>query len=119
MNTIRAEHPEWFDDEMEERVSSLVRESFEAEKSIIEWIFEEGELSYITVEETVEYIKNRFNTGLEQAGFNKEFVIDESLLDRTEWFDIQNSSTMQVDFFTKRPPNYTKFSKSFDEDSLF
>jgi ribonucleoside-diphosphate reductase beta chain len=119
VNTIRAEHPEWFDDEMEERVSSLVRESFEAEKSIIEWIFEEGELSYITVEETVEYIKNRFNTGLEQAGFNKEFVIDESLLDRTEWFDIQNSSTMQVDLFTKRPPNYTKFSKSFDKDSLF
>lgn len=119
VNTIRKEHPEWFDDDLNDRVHNLVLQAFEAEKGIIEWIFEEGEFSYLTKDEVVEYIKNRFNKGLTQAGFNEVFDIDENLVDRTEWFDIQNASTMHTDFFAKRPVNYTKFSKSFDEDDLF
>jgi len=57
--------------------------------------------------------------GLEQAGFKKSFEVDEKLLERTEWFDLQNASTMHTDFFSKKPVNYTKNSKSFNEDDLF
>lgn len=119
VNIIRREHPEWFTDELTERIQRLVWQAFEAEKSIVDWIFEEGELVYLPKKEVIEYIKNRFNSGLEQAGFNKVFQVDESLLENTRWFDLQNSSTMHTDFFAKRPVNYTKFSKSFTEDDLF
>lgn len=119
VNTIRKEHPEWFTEELNERVKELVLEAFEAEKGIIQWIFESGNLDYLTEEETIEYIKNRFNTGLTQAGFSEVFDINEELLKRVSWFDLQNKSTMQTDFFSKRPVNYTKFSKSFSEDELF
>jgi ribonucleoside-diphosphate reductase beta chain len=119
VNIIRKEHPEWFDEDLNDRVEFLVQEAFEAEKSIVEWIFEEGDFDYLTTEEVVEYIKNRFNMGLEQAGFKKSFEVDEKLLERTEWFDLQNASTMHTDFFSKKPVNYTKNSKSFNEDDLF
>lgn len=119
VNEIRKENPEWFDDELNERLQRLVWQAFEAEKAIIDWIFEGGDFDYLSKDEVIEYIKNRFNMGLEQAGFQKVFNVDEKKLERTSWFDLQNQSTMHTDFFSKRPVNYTKFSKSFDEDSLF
>lgn len=119
VNTIRSENPEWFDEELEERLYSLVLEAFDAEKDIVDWIFEEGELPYLSRDEVVEYVKNRFNMGLTQAGFKPAFTVDDKLIERTTWFDLQNSATAHTDFFAKRPPNYTKFAKSFDEDELF
>ncbi len=119
VNEIRKEHPEWFTDELEERVQRLVWQAFEAERSIVEWIFEGGEFDYLSKASVIEYIKNRFNIGLEQSGFNKVFPVNESLIEGTQWFDLQNQSTMHVDFFSKKPVNYTKFSQSFDEDELF
>lgn len=119
VNEIRKEHPEWFTDELEERIQRLVWQAFEAERSIVDWIFEEGELEYLSKNSVIEYIKNRFNMGLEQAGFNKVFPVNEALIENTVWFDVQNTSTMHSDFFSKKPVNYTKFSKSFDADELF
>lgn len=119
INVIRKEHPDWFTDELNERLHKLVFQAFDAEKDIIDWIFEEGEFDYLTKAEVIEYIKNRFNIGLEQAGFPSMFAVEESLLKNVDWFDLQNSSTMHTDFFAKRPVNYTKFSKPFDEDDLF
>lgn len=119
VNTVRKEHPEWFDEEMSNRIHDLVLESFEAEKTIIDWIFEEGDFDYLSKEEVIEYVKNRFNTGLKQCGFNKIFDINSDLLTNVSWFDLQNSSTMHSDFFAKRPVNYTKFSKSFDSEEIF
>lgn len=119
VNTIRQENPGWFDEELTERIHSLVEEAFEAELNIVDWIFEEGDFAYLTCKEVYEYIKNRFNMGLEEAGFGKYFEVDEVLLERTQWFDVQNQSTMHTDFFAKRSVNYTKFSRSFGEDDLF
>ena len=119
VNEIRKEHPEWFDDDMNERLTQMVWQAFEAEKNIVDWIFEYGELPYLSKKEVYEYIKNRFNMGLTQAGFNKVFLIEDGSLDRVRWFDVQNNSTTHTDFFAKRSVNYTKFSKSFDEDDLF
>lgn len=119
IHVIRKEKPEWFTDELNERIHKLVFQAFEAEKSIVEWIFEEGELPYLKVKEVVEYIKNRFNKGLEQAGFPAVFQVNNELLTNVRWFDVQNSSTTHTDFFQKRSVNYTKFSKSFDEEDLF
>jgi ribonucleotide reductase beta subunit family protein with ferritin-like domain len=119
VNEIRKERPEWFTDELEERVQRLVWQAFEAEKGIVDWIFEEGELDYLPKASVIEYIKNRFNMGLEQAGFHKVFPINESLVEPTLWFDLQNNSTMHTDFLSNKPVNYTKFSQSFDENELF
>ena len=119
VNILREENPDWFTEELNEGLIKLVNEAFEAEVAIIEWIFEEGEFAYLTRDEVVEYIKKRFNKGLQDSGFSPAFDIDKTLLSRVEWFDVQNNSTSHTDFFSQRSINYTKFDTSFDEDSLF
>lgn len=119
INIIRRENPEWFDEDLNARVKDLVMESFDAETGIVEWIFGEGELDCISTEETIEYIKNRYNLGLESAGFEKMFDIDQDKLERVKWFDVQNTATSHTDFFAQRSINYTKADTAFDEDSLF
>lgn len=119
INTIRKENPGMFDEAMGERVKELVLEAFEAECNIVDWIFEKGEFPFLTVAEVKEYIKLRFNMGLEQCGFATQFEIDESLLERTNWFDLQINSSMHTDFFSKHPNGYTKFKQEWSEDSVF
>lgn len=119
VNTIREENPEWFDDDLSERVYTLVNQAFEAEKEIIEWIFENGDFDYLRKYDVIEYIKNRFNKGLIECGFEPVFEVDEFSLEITSWFDLQNNATTHTDFFAKRSVNYTKKTQSFSEDDLF
>lgn len=119
INTIRSENPEWFDSDLTEKLHSLALEAFEAEKEIVGWIFESGDLPYLTKEEVVEYIKNRFNQGFLQSGFPTLFDVDDKKLENVQWFDIQNESTVHTDFLAKRSVNYTKFTRAFDENELF
>lgn len=119
INTIRKENPDWFDEDLQNRVTEMVQLAYDAEVDIIDWIFEKGDLPYLTKPQVVEYIKKRFNMGLTDAGFEPHFELDEKLLEASNWFDVQNKSTSHSDFFAVRSINYTKFDTSFDEDSLF
>lgn len=119
INVIRKENPSWFTEELQHRVNEMVMQAYEAEVEIIHWIFEEGELPYLTKDEIIEYIKKRFNMGLVDAGFDPVFTLNDYLLERSNWFDVQNQSTSHTDFFAQRSINYTKFDSNFDEDSLF
>jgi ribonucleoside-diphosphate reductase beta chain len=86
INIIKDEHPEWFDDTFKEEVVRLCREVFEAEQKVVEWIFEKGELDFITKDVVLEFIKARFNNSLESIGVTKIFDTDSVLLEQSEWF---------------------------------
>ena len=45
--------------------------------------------------------------------------IDDKLLEKTEWFDEDVLGNTATDFFYKRPTEYSKNDKSYDEDDLF
>src|SRR5699024_11660638 len=47
VNIVREEHPEWFDEEMEEAVYKACREAYESEEEVINWILGEGELDFM------------------------------------------------------------------------
>lgn len=119
VNLRRVESPSWFDHQLDVEVESMVKESYEAERNIIDWIFELGEIPAVSKSTVIEYIKNRYNKGLIRAGFTPYFTVNQDLLQETEFFDIQMATTSHVDFFHKRSSNYTKKAASFDEDSLF
>lgn len=119
IKVVRQESPEWFDEEFNQEISTLVAQSFQAEKDIIDWIFEKGEIKAVSKTVLIEYIKNRYNKGLTDAGFPSEFEVNHSLLTETEFFDLQLNTTTHVDFFHKKSSNYTKKVSSFDENDLF
>mgnify|MGYP003634113002 CR=1 FL=1 len=119
INIIKKENPEWFDEEFEELIYSACKKAYTAECGILDWIFEKGELKFLSKETIQNFIKNRFNNSLEKIGMNSIFDVDSELLESTEWFDIEILGTKEGDFFYKKSVDYNKKSKSITEDDLF
>ncbi len=119
INVIRHEHPEWFDDDMEKKVMRACEASYEAERNLLDWIFEDGELEFLSKNTIQEFIKNRLNNSLESIGYPGFFPVDEDEVAKTDWFDDEVVATKHVDFFVKRSINYSKRTQSFTSDDLF
>ena len=119
INIIRKEHTEWFDKDYEESVREMCREAYEAEKGIIDWIFEKGELDFLPKNVVLEFIESRFNKALEGIGLEPMFNINDNVLTETDWFDEEVFATKHTDFFYKRSINYTKRQQSVTTDDLF
>jgi ribonucleoside-diphosphate reductase beta chain len=116
---IKEENPEWWTDELIDDLKEATKEAFEAEQEIINWIFEKGDLDFLTKSQTLEFIKHRFNLSLNAIGIDNLFLIDDTLLETTEWFDDEILTTKHTDFFNKRSINYSKKSKSITSNDLF
>ena len=119
INIIKGENPEWFDAIFEEEVIKICEEAFESETQVVEWIFEKGELEFITKDVVLEFIKQRFNNSLHSIGIKKIFETDEKLLKESDWFYDEVIATKHGDFFNKKSINYNKKSKSITSDDLF
>lgn len=119
INIIKEENPEWFDEEFENLIDSACKKAYEAECKILDWIFERGELSFLSKENIKNFIKNRFNNSLNRIGMKSIFEIDLVELEKSLWFDVEILSTKEGDFFYKKSVDYNKKSKSITEDDLF
>jgi ribonucleoside-diphosphate reductase beta chain len=119
VNIINKENPGWLDDEAKDKLRRDAREAYEAEVSILDWIFENGELDFLDKEQICEFLKDRFNNSLAQLGVDGPFAINEDTLEATDWFDEEVIATKHVDFFYKRSINYNKRQQSVTTDDLF
>jgi len=119
INIVRKENPEWFDEDFKNLVYSACKKAYKAECEVLDWIFESGELTFLSKDTIKEFIKNRFNNSLMKIGYKSLFDIDKSLLTETKWFDIEITATKEGDFFYKKSIDYNKKSKSITEDDLF
>lgn len=119
INIIKEENPEWFDEEFEELIYSACNKAYIAECEILDWIFEKGELEFLSKETIQHFIRNRFNNSLKKIGMDPYFKVDTNLLASTKWFDVEITATKEGDFFYKKQIDYNKKSKSITEDDLF
>ncbi len=119
INIIKKEHPEWFDENCKEMIMKACEEAYEAECTVVDWIFESGELDFLPSANVKEFIKHRFNNSLAAIGLPRIFEVSEALLEETDWFDNEVIATKHVDFFHKRSINYNKRSASVTSDDLF
>ena len=119
INTIRSEHPELFDDELEERIASEAKAAFVAESYLVDWMVNGFNEKGLNANILKEFIKNRINDSLEKIGFDSAFDVDTSLLEDTMWFEEELLGNNATDFFHSRPVEYSKNSQTFDADDLF
>ena len=116
---LKTEQPGWFDANYEQKIQEMCKNAFDAESSIVDWIFEEGELDFLPKNQIIEFIKDRFNRSLESIGVAKIFNTDNDLVSETEWFNDEIIGTKHGDFFVKRSINYSKRTQSITGDDLF
>jgi len=119
INTIREEHPEIFDEELEGRIMQEAEQAYIAEAKIIDWmvngINEEG----LSAPLLKEFIKSRINDSLGQISFKKAFDVDNNVIKDTMWFEEELMGNNSTDFFHSRPVEYSKKSQTFDLESVF
>lgn len=119
INIIKNEFPEWFDETFYEKIYRACKKAYDAEEKIIDWIFESGELEFLSKDVVKEFIKKRFNDSILEIGGNAVFEIDQELIEKTRWFDEEMHSQTNIDFFHKRPTTYSKKVQSFTDEDLF
>lgn len=119
INIIRQEHPELFDEELEEKIISETKMAMKYEYEIIDWILDGYNERRLSKELLFEFIKNRMNDSLVQIGYSKIFEVDETVINETDWFDEQILGNNMTDFFYSRPTEYSKNTQSFNGDDLF
>ena len=118
INIIKEENPEWFDDEMEQKIRRNIRKAVKAEEKVIEWMFEEGETDYLKKEYVIEYLKYRANDSLSLIGYEPEYKLNEELLEHSKYLNTMQKSQAEIDFFDNRNSDYNK-NIDFESDDLF
>jgi ribonucleoside-diphosphate reductase beta chain len=116
---VQEEFPEWFNEDFYNKIYRASKKAYEAESKIIDWIFEEGELDFISKDVLKEYIKQRFNESVAMIGGEPVFEIDQDKVAELAWFEDEIYAEVNTDFFYKKPVTYSKFSKSITESDLF
>ena len=119
INIIKKENQAWFDELYVSKIHRMCKEAYDSEMDIVRWIFEDGELDFIPINQIDEFLKERFNKSLESIGFPKLFEVDAEILHDTEWFNDEIIGTKHGDFFVKRSINYSKRTQSITADDLF
>lgn len=116
---IKEERPELFTEDFYDKLKTLSEKAFKAENKVIDWIYEDGDVDFISKATVKAYITNRFNKSLQILGIDPMFDVDKDLLKETEWFDVEVLVTKENDFFNKRSTEYSKRTASITEDDLF
>jgi ribonucleoside-diphosphate reductase beta chain len=119
INTIREEHPELFDKELEDRILHEAEQAFKAESKLVDWMVNGIDAEGLNAGILKEFIKNRINESLQGIGFPVLFDVDADLLESTTWFEEELLGNNATDFFHSRPVEYSKKSQTFNADSLF
>ncbi len=119
INKIKEEFPELPGEEMIQKIISMVKESIEIEERIIDWIFEDGDLDFLSKQSLVHFIKFRVDESLEKIGIPKQYNITTAEYEPMKWFEEEVFANSLDDFFAKRPVDYTKHDKSITANDLF
>jgi len=120
INIIKKEYPEWFNEEFYNKIRRACKKAYESELKIIDWIFQEDELDFLSKEEVVIFLQDRFNKAVNAIGLEDMFTIDKNKLgESAKWFEEERVLDVRVDFFDLQSPNYTIGQQDISAESLF
>jgi ribonucleoside-diphosphate reductase beta chain len=119
LETLRLEFPHWFDSAFFDEVARACRQAYMAERAILDWIFEDGELSFLPRTQIEAFIQQRFNASLQALGLGPLWTVDPAAVASTLWFEEELLAGKHIDFFHKRPTAYAKKVRAITEDDLF
>ena len=121
INTLRAEYPEYFDAELEARIVEECSAALRYEGKIIDWMLQGYEGEALSADILKAFVKQRLSDAMKEISF-PGLVMDDSelsLLPKTHWMDEETKGATLTDFFQKRPVEYAKSHRTYDEEDLF
>lgn len=117
INTIKAEYPELWDEELTARIYHESSVAYNAECAIIDWIVGAYSEPHLSASILKDYVAYRINNSLVSIGLQPQLHVEDP--DSFRWMIEEEKATTMSDFFHKRPVNYKKAHRTFDEDDIF
>lgn len=109
LKILKEENPEWFNEDFYVKIQRACKKAYEAECGIVDWIFEKGDLDFITAYDVKEFLKRRFNQSLEEIGCPIVFEdLDPESFQKTKWMDVEILAYTNNDKFNNKSVNYTR-----------
>lgn len=119
INVIKEENPDLFDEEFKDKIYEETKEAFESEQKLVSWILQGYENEFLSQEILEKYIKYRLNECLNKIGVNKPYKLREEDIEKFIWMEEEVYASALTDFFHKKPIDYAKSNKSYNDDELF
>jgi len=119
INEIKKENPGLFDEEFKEKIYEETKVAFDAERRLVTWILQGYENEFLSQEILEKYIKYRLNECLTRIGINKPYKLREEDIDKFLWMEEEVFASALTDFFHKKPIDYAKANKSYNQEDLF
>lgn len=116
---IQREFPDWINEDFYAKLYRACKKAYTAECNIIDWIFEKGDLPFLTADVVKEFVKDRFNESLKMIGGDSVFEVDHDKLAEVKWFNDEIYAEVNTDFFHKKPVTYSKKAKAIRAEDLF
>lgn len=108
-----------FDEAKKAKFAEDIKAYIKYEEELLDWIYEDGELSFFSKEDMMNFMKYRVDQSLSKIGAETLFHISEQQYLPMAWFDEEIYANEMDDFFAKRPTAYTKHDKSITALDLF
>lgn len=118
-NLIRAERPDWFGKAFYADLRATCTEAFHAEAGILDWVFEDGNVTTVSRPALTEFLKDRINQGVTAVGGDPVFEVDADTLAEVRWFTDELKAPIDVDFFHKHATNYNTGDKPVTADTMW
>ena len=119
INQILEEFPEFLNEHRKQKMLDIIKHSMEVEESILDWIFQWGELENVKKEDLIYFMKSRLDSSLKQIKLKPIYNVSNEDYKKMIWFDEEIQADVLDDFFAKRPVSYTKHDKPITGSDLF
>ena len=119
INEIKKEIPTEDLEEFEVQLKTDILDYMKIEDSMLDWIYEKGELEFFTKSNMLDFMKYRIDEALIKLGFSKMYNITSEQYKSMKWFEEEVFANSLDDFFAKRPVDYTKHDKPITGNDLF
>jgi len=120
VNIIKKEYPQLWDEYLVELINKNIIDAYEAEKSLIDWIFEEGVPDHLTKEEVVNFLNYNFNIISNDLRLDIKFDYDSELyLSKNHWFTVKTVAPIEGDFFDDNLGGYASDDEDYNEEDIF
>ena len=114
--TIRDENPDLWADSLVSEIQQRAESAIQTEFQLIDWIFDNQDLPFITREQVKSWIMTRMKDSLARLDISIYPDLEPTYFD---WFDSRTTLLSNIDFFAKKGYGYDKGSRSYDVASVF
>lgn len=119
VNKLMQEYPEIDANGFRNKMRSVAHQALEHEIKMLDYILGGDELSFLSRDTIIHFIKHRLNKSLYGIGIDSAFEMDEEEYKKTQWFDELVNGTGHKDFFALRPTEYSVKDVVFTGEELF